>query len=332
MSEAVARAITNYGRRCRASTCRTMMGGPRTSGRGAPTRSTSATGVEATARTATTLLDETPAVRRHDVEPEVAQHLLGSLVRAESSRPSYDARVRAVLKEAVASCRASWTIVSQSERLSRDTCPSTSRPDDDLLPRCRMPPRSPPTAVGGGALLAGAGALTAAAAPVAVVGLVAGSLGCAGAGVAGLKACGVLSRTTTSAASRGARRRRASLFLVPGWLAEGRDDDDAFSSVLRLGVEESTGRAVGQRPGRDGFTRTRVRDWVRHMPPRQLTAPSSSGRSRRLSDRRRRWPVAVYATARDKVSKVVIDETIKRRRLGWFSRYGPTAALGAVLR
>ena len=58
-------------------------------------------------------------VRRHDVDSDVAQRLLGSLVRAESSRPSYDARVRAVLKEASQVCRASWTMVSQAERLEQ---------------------------------------------------------------------------------------------------------------------------------------------------------------------------------------------------------------------
>ena len=132
--------------------------------------------------------------------------------------------------------------------------------------------------VGGGALLAGAGALTAAAAPVAVVGLVAGSLGCAGAGVAGLKARRRFVSDDdfrTVERSRGAGAPR--LFLVPGWLAEGRDDDDAFSSInAPVAVEEATEESWADSVREDCLELESATGCATCFPARM--APSSSGR------------------------------------------------------
>ena len=84
--EAVARAITNYGRRCRAEHL------PDHDGWASDLRARCAETLNVNDRSRGdgadgdyVLLDETPCVRRHDVDSEVAQRLLGSLVKAESS-------------------------------------------------------------------------------------------------------------------------------------------------------------------------------------------------------------------------------------------------------
>ena len=334
--EAVARAITNYGRRCRAEhlpdhdawaselrarCAETLNVSDRSRGDGADGDYV--------------LLDETPCNRRHDVDSEVAQRLLGSIMRAESARPSYDARVRAVLKEASQVCRASWTVVSQAERLEQRHVSFDEPPRRRSSVSVQDATKVAATAVGGGALLAGAGALTAAAAPVAVVGLVAGSLGCAGAGVAGLKARRRFVADDdfrTVERSRGAGAPR--LFLVPGWLAEGRDDDDAFSSaqtgvVVEEACEESWADLV-----REDSLELESCDWVRHMFPRSDGAVVVWEKKclRRL--KKAMADCTVYATARDKVSKVVIDETIKRSALGGLAATAqlPLSALSYVRR
>ena len=336
--EAVARAITNYGRRCRAEHL------PDHDGWASDLRTRCAETLNVNDRSRGdgadgdyVLLDETPCVRRHDVDPDVAQHLLGSIVRAESSRPSYDARVRAVLKEASQACRASWTMVSQAERLEQRQVSFDEPPRRRSSVSVQDATKVAATAVGGGALLAGAGALTAAAAPVAVVGLVAGSLGCAGAGVAGLKARRRFVSDDdfrTVERSRGAGAPR--LFLVPGWLAEGRDDDDAFSSAQTgVVVEESTEEDPSWADlVREDSLELESCDWVRHMFPRSDGAVVVWEKKclRRL--KKAMAECTVYATARDKVSKVVIDETIKRSALGGLAATAqlPLSALSYVRR
>ena len=75
--------------------------------------------------------------------------------------------------------------------------------------------------------------------------------------------------------SRGAGAPR--LFLVPGWLAEGRDDDDAFSSInAPVAVEEATEESWADLVREDSLELESC-DWVRHMFPARM-APSSSGR------------------------------------------------------
>ena len=334
--EVVARAITGYGRRCRAE----HLPGHDAWATALRLRCASALGITEHARGDGldgdyVLLDATPCAHSPVVDPQVAERLLGSIIRSESAVAPYDARVRAVLKDACRACRASWAAVAASEKLPRRPVSFEEPPRRRSSVSVRDATKVAATAVGGGALLAGAGALTVAAAPVVVVSLVAGSLGCAGAGITGLKARRRFVADDdfrTVERSRGAGAPR--FFLVPGWLAAGRDDDDAFSAAAPRAAHVEVNDAAWADLVREDALELASCDWFREVFPLSDGAVVVWEKNclRRL--KAAMDECTVYATAKSKVGKVLIDETIKRSALGGLAATAqlPLSALSYVRR